>query len=92
MVDGRTGGIIVDDDAAATAANIIAKGMRSRIGFVSDLLSALPAAGDELGRPASGYHRYRPPHGAVAPRTCRRDGRAGGDLPILSRREQEEWA
>ena len=39
-VVGRTG-IIVDGDAAATAANIIAKGMRFRIGFVCDLLSAL---------------------------------------------------
>jgi len=34
-------GIIVDGNAASTAANIIAKGARFRIGFVSDLLSAL---------------------------------------------------
>jgi len=39
-VVGRAG-IIVDGDAAATAANIVAKGMGFRIGFVSDLVSAL---------------------------------------------------
>jgi hypothetical protein len=40
LVVGRKG-IIVDGDAATTAANIIAKGMRFRVGFVSDAVAGV---------------------------------------------------